>query len=81
MNAVELILTVPAIVALVELLKSAGLPAKFCLIAALAVAVGLNVVDYLYGTSGLYAAIVQGVMLGLAAAGLYDTAKAAAKKP
>lgn len=55
---------------------------KFVLSAALAavvVAVLLNVGAYLWATSGLYSAVIAGLLLGLAAAGLYDTAKTAAR--
>lgn len=74
------ILSVPAVVAIVELLKSFGVAGKWALLAALVVAVALNVADYLWATSGLYGAVVAGLLLGLSAAGLYDVAKTAAPK-
>lgn len=80
MDALNTILSVPAVLAIVTLGKSFGLAGKWALLAAVVVAVLLNVADYLWSASGLYAAIVSGVLLGLAAAGLYDTAKAAAPK-
>ncbi len=78
MDTMTTILSVPAVVAIVELLKSFGVAGKWALLAAVVVAVALNVADYLWATSGLYGAAVAGLLLGLAAAGLYDVAKTAA---
>lgn len=78
MNEVNLILSVPAIVAVVTLGKAFGIVGKWALLAAIVVAVAFNVADYLWGSTGAYAAVVQGLLLGLAAAGLYDVAKTAA---
>ena len=72
------ILSVPAVVAIVALLKSFGVSGKWALLAALVVAVALNVADYLWSASGLYAVVVSGLLTGLAAAGLYDVAQTAA---
>lgn len=80
MDTVTTILSVPAVLAIVELLKSFGVSGKWSLAAAVVVAVALNVADYLWATSGLYGAVVSGLLLGLAAAGLYDTARTAAPK-
>lgn len=74
------ILSVPAVVAIVELLKGFGVTGKWALLAAVIVAVALNVAAYLWATSGIFAAVVAGLLLGLSAAGLYDTAKAAGPK-
>jgi len=78
MDTLNTVLSVPAVVAIVELLKSFGVSGKWALAAAVLVAVALNVAAYLWSTSGLYAAIVAGILLGLSAAGLYDVAKTAA---
>jgi len=80
MDATTTILSVPAVVAIVELLKSFGVAGKWALVAAVIVAVALNVAEYLWSASGLYHAIVSGLLLGLAAAGLYDVARTAAPK-
>jgi len=80
MDATTTILSVPAVVAIVELLKSFGVGGKWALVAAVIVAVALNVAEYVWSTSGLYHAVVSGLLLGLAAAGLYDVAKTAAPK-
>ncbi len=79
MDTLSTILSVPAVVAIVTLCKSFGVTGKWSLLAALVVAVLLNVATYLWSTSGLYAAVVAGILLGLSAAGLYDVAKAAAR--
>lgn len=80
MDTVTTILSVPAVLAIVEFLKSFGVSGKWSLAAAVVVAVALNVADYLWSSSGLYGAVVSGLLLGLAAAGLYDTARTAASK-
>lgn len=80
MDTVTTILSVPAVLAIVQLLKSFGVAGKWALLAAVIVAVALNVADYLWATSGLYGSVVSGLLLGLAAAGLYDAARAAAPK-
>jgi len=78
MDTLTTILSVPAVVAIVELLKSFGVAGKWALLAALVVAVALNVAAYLWATSGLFDAVTAGLLLGLSAAGLYDVAKTAA---
>ena len=64
--------SVPAILALVNLLKSIGLAGKWSAAAAVALAVVLNLAAYLLADSGAWQAISSGILLGLAAAGLYD---------
>jgi hypothetical protein len=78
MDTLTTILSVPAVLAIVELGKKLGLTAKWALLAAVVVAIALNVASYLWSASGLYAAIISGLLLGLAAAGLYDAARTAA---
>jgi len=80
MDTVTTILSVPAVLAIVEFLKSFGVTGKWALLAAVVVAVVLNVADYLWSASGLYGAIVSGLLLGLAAAGLYDAARTASPR-
>lgn len=79
-DTLNTILSVPAVLAIVQLAKSFGVVGKWALLLAVAVAVALNVASYLWSASGLYSAIVAGLLLGLAAAGLYDAAKTAAPK-
>lgn len=78
METLTTILSVPAVVAIVTFLKSFGVSGKWALLAALVVAIALNVADYLWSTSDLYGAVIDGLLLGLAAAGLYDVAKTSA---
>jgi len=78
MDPLVTILSVPAIVAIVTVIKGFGVSGKYSLVAAIAVAVVLNVVNFQFATSGLYAAVVNGLLVGLSAAGVYDVAKTAA---
>ena len=80
MDALTLIVTVPAIVAIVTVLKRFGLRGPWTLLAAILVAIALNVGNYYLGTYGGYQAAVEGLILGLAAGGTYDLAKTAAPK-
>lgn len=80
MDAITLIASVPAIVALVNLAKRLGLTDQLALTAAVALGVVINTANYYFGASGGYQAAIEGLLLGLAAAGLYDTAKTAAPK-
>lgn len=72
LDTVTLIATVPAIVALVNFFKKLGVKDKAALALAVILGIVLSVAQYLWGESGLYVAAAQGLMLGLAAAGLYD---------
>jgi hypothetical protein len=75
MDSVNLILSVPAIVAIVTLGKSFGIAGKWALLAAVVVGIALSVADYYLGANGAWQAGVQGALIGLSAAGLYDVAK------
>lgn len=77
METVTLVATIPAILALVTLAKRVGLPSRWAIVLAVVLGVALNVADYLWASSGAYQAAVQGLILGLSAAGLYDVAKTA----
>ncbi len=65
------LLTIPAIVALIEALKLAGLPSKFAPLTAIVLGViaGLLVVDMTVNGG------IMGAIIGLSASGLYDTSK------
>ena len=78
MEEVNLILSVPAILAIVQLIKGIGVHGKWSALVAVVLAVALNVGDYYLGAYGAWSAVTQGLLIGLAAAGLYDTAKTAA---
>ena len=75
--------TAPAVLALVTLAKDLGLPTKAAALAAVVLGVGLSVADHALAGSGAYSAAASGLILGLGAAGLYDTARIIApdKKP
>ena len=70
-TAVLSIISVPAIVAIVNLLKGLGLTGKWSALAAVLIAVGL-VAGQAYAPSELFQTISNGLTLGLGAAGLYD---------
>lgn len=69
--------TAPAVLALVTLAKDLGLPARLAAPAAVVLGVVLAVGDHALGSSGTYAAVADGLLLGLVAAGLYDAARLA----
>lgn len=73
--------TVPAILALVQLAKDLGLPGKAATLLAVALGVVLNVAVVFLGGESWFQAAAGGLLLGLSAAGLYDTAKISATKP
>lgn len=69
--------TAPAVLALVTLAKDLGLPKRLAAPAAVVLGVVLAAADHALGSSGTYAAIADGLLLGLGAAGLYDAARLA----
>lgn len=73
--------TAPAVLALVQLAKDTGLPTKAAAPLAVVLGVLLAVADHTLAGTGLYNAASSGLILGLAAAGLYDAARLAAPKP
>ena len=76
MSAVTLA-TAPAVLALVTLAKDAGLPKRGAAPLAVLLGVALAVADHALGSSGAYAAVADGLLLGLGAAGVYDAARLA----
>lgn len=72
MEAVMTLASVPAILALVNFGKRLGFTGRISLVAAVVFGVAINVANYYLGDFGGYQAAVQGLILGLAAAGLYD---------
>ena len=70
------LLTIPAILAIIEALKLAGLPGKYAPLVSIVVGVivGLLVVDISVNGG------IMGLVLGLGASGLYDNAKPALTK-
>ena len=72
------IATVPAVLALVNLLKKAGLPAVAAPVVSLVVGV-LAVFAGQHADVAWVKAVSEGLIVGLAAAGVYDIAKPAPK--
>lgn len=72
MSSINMILSVPAIVAIVNLTKSFGVEGKWSLLAAVVVAVAINLSAFYFAASGAYEAVATGLLIGLSAAGLYD---------
>lgn len=64
--------SIPAILALVNLAKTLGLKGKAATILAVLLGLGLNLAQYFLASYGWYQQAIQGVILGLSAAGLYD---------
>lgn len=75
MDAVVILATVPAIVALVTVAKDLGLPTKYATVFAIAVGLILGIADYSFAADGLYKAASSGLILALGAAGVYDLRK------
>lgn len=68
----HILLTVPAIVALTNLAKRAGLPAKLAPLVSVLVGVAVACGDAYSTGSGYLDAVARGIILGLTASGLYD---------
>lgn len=68
------IVTVPAIVALTNLAKGLGIDGKRSALVAVMWGVSLAVADHALAGTGWWDAASSGLLLGLAAAGLYDLA-------
>ena len=74
METVTTILSVPAVLALVELGKRLGVRGQWALLLAVVIAVVLNVAAHFWGATELFGAVAAGLLTGLADAGLYDVA-------
>lgn len=66
------IASVPAILALVNLFKSFGVIGKWAMLLAVIFGGALFYAQFAFGESGAFKAIAEGILIGLAAAGLYD---------
>jgi len=80
MDTLNTLLSVPAVIAIVQFGKAFGLAGKWALLTAVIVAVALNLATYQWSASGWFDAAASGLLLGLSAAGLYDVAKTAGPK-
>ena len=74
------LLSAPAILALVNLAKSVGLPSRWAALAAVILGVGVALLEY-YAPVDVVQTIAGGLIVGLGAAGLYDVAKIASPPP
>ena len=73
MDAITTLATVPAVLALVNLLKyTFNINGKYSALLAVIIGVGLNIANYALGDAGWYQAAAQGLILALGASGLYD---------
>lgn len=68
----SILLTVPAIVALTNLAKRTGLPAKLAPLVSVLVGVAIACGDAYSTGAGYLDAVARGIILGLTASGLYD---------
>jgi hypothetical protein len=72
MEVIATIASVPAVIAIVNVLKQFGVAGRWATLAALLVGIALNVGNFYLGESGVYQAAVTGMLVGLGAAGVYD---------
>lgn len=68
----SILLTVPAIVALTNLAKKTGIPARWAPLVSVLVGVAVACGDAYSTGSGYLDAVARGIILGLTASGLYD---------
>jgi hypothetical protein len=79
MDPIITLASVPAVIALVNLIKSTGfLPPKFA--AVLAVLLGIALVAGNTYLPGIWDVLSEGIILGLSAAGIYDVSVAQPKR-
>lgn len=64
--------TMPAVLAMVNLLKRAGIGGVWAAVVAVVCGVGFALADYFFTGAAWYQHAVDGLILGLGAAGLYD---------
>ena len=78
METLTSIATIPAVIALVTLVKDLGLPSRLSPLLALLLGVALSVFNALAigPVTDWYGTIAMGLILGLSASGLYDGARA-----
>lgn len=72
MEAAITLASVPAVLAIVNLLKGLGLSGKWSALAAVLIAVALSLGVEFLGDQPAFTATASGLILGLSAAGLYD---------
>jgi len=69
------IVSIPAILAVVNLVKGLGVPAKVAPLVAVTIGITFAVAQGYFGDTLLYRNVSEGLLLGLAASGFYDMAK------
>lgn len=74
MNYLESALSVPIIIAIIEMLKRIGVPVKFAPIIAIILGIGGNFL-FKFSGYGWNELVISGLVAGLAAGGLYDLGK------
>jgi hypothetical protein len=74
MEAITVLATIPAILALTNLAKRFGLAVQWAVLLAVVLGVALSVADSCLADAGWYLVAARGLILGLSAAGLYDVA-------
>lgn len=79
-EVVTLLATIPAVLALVNLLKKFGVTGKWSILTAVILGIVLQLLDYgfleqSHSPQGWYSAAAAGLVLGLSASGLYDVAE------
>lgn len=72
MDPITTIATVPAIVACVNVGKRLGLPPRIAILAALVLGVALSLATWAWDGQGWWEAASSGLLMGLAASGVYD---------
>lgn len=80
-TTVTALATAPAVLALVTLAKDLGLPTRYAALTAVVLGAGLSVADHALAGNGAYSAAASGILLGLGAAGIYDTARIVSPAP
>lgn len=75
MEIVATVASVPAVIAIVNVLKEFGVAGKWATLAAVLVGVAINVANHYLGEVGVYQAAMTGLIIGLGAAGVYDVTK------
>ena len=79
--AITTLVTVPAILGLVTIARDLGVPAKLAPALAVLFGVGVAVAEQQLGHLPAFQAGVGGLLVGLAASGVYDASKLAGGRP
>lgn len=82
MDAITTLATVPAVIALVNLIKNTfNINGRYSAIIAVILGIGLNMASYALGDMGWYQAAAQGLILALGASGIYDLSSTSTGAP